>query len=38
MLENSNEIALEIKQMVNEAKTNLAKEINKSIIYIYIGI
>ena len=35
MLVKNNEIALEISQMVNEAKNNLAKEINKSIIYVY---
>ncbi len=35
MLEKDKTIALEIANMVNEAKSNLAKEINKSIIYVY---
>ena len=35
MLENNNIMALEITNMVNEAKNNLAKEINKSITYVY---
>lgn len=35
MLKNNNSMALEISAMVNEAKSNLAKEINKSITYVY---
>ena len=35
MLEKNNTMALEITNMVNEAKNNLAKEINKSITYVY---
>ena len=35
MLEKNNTMALEISSMVNEAKENLAKEINKSITYVY---
>lgn len=35
MLEKSNANALEISVMVNEAKSNLTKEINKSITYVY---
>lgn len=35
MLEKSNEMALEISQMVSEAKNNLAKEINKSVTFVY---
>lgn len=35
MLEKNNILALEISNMVNEAKNNLAKEINKSITYVY---
>ena len=35
MLEKNNNMALEITNMVNEAKNNLAKEINKSITYVY---
>ena len=35
MLKKNNSMALEISAMVNEAKSNLAKEINKSITYVY---
>ena len=35
MLEKNSTIALEIAELVNETKSNLAKEINKSIIYVY---
>ena len=35
MLKKNNSLALEISAMVNEAKSNLAKEINKSITYVY---
>ena len=35
MLEKNNSLVLEISAMVNEAKSNLAKEINKSITYVY---
>ena len=35
MLEKNNTMAVEITNMVNEAKNNLAKEINKSITYVY---
>ncbi len=35
MLEKNNTMALEITNMVNEAKNNLEKEINKSITYVY---
>lgn len=35
MLEKNNTMVLEISTMVNEAKSNLAKEINKSITYVY---
>lgn len=35
MLEKNNAMALEISAMVNEAKSNLTKEINKSITYVY---
>lgn len=35
MLEKNNTMALEISAMVNEAKSNLTKEINKSITYVY---
>ena len=35
MLKKNNSMALEISAMVNKAKTNLAKEINKSITYVY---
>lgn len=35
MLEKNNAMALEISAMVNEAKFNLTKEINKSITYVY---
>ena len=35
MLEKNNTMALEITNIVNEAKNNLAKEINKSITYVY---
>ncbi len=32
MLEKNNNMALEISKLVNEAKNNLVKEVNKSII------
>ena len=35
MLEKNNSLVLEISAMVNEVKSNLAKEINKSITYVY---
>ena len=35
MLEKNDSLVLEISTMVNEVKTNLAKEINKSITYVY---
>ena len=35
MLKKNNSMALEISAMVNEAKSNLANEINKSITYVY---
>ena len=35
MLKKNNSMALEIRVIVNEAKSNLAKEINKSITYVY---
>ena len=35
MLEKNNSLVLEISAMVNEAKSNLAKGINKSITYVY---
>ena len=35
MLEKNNIMAVEIANIVNEAKNNLAKEINKSITYVY---
>ena len=35
MLEKNNSLVLEISAMVNEVKSNLAKEINKSITYAY---
>ena len=36
MLEkNNSKMIQEITSLVNEVKTNLAKEINKSIIYVY---
>lgn len=35
MFEKSNIMAQEIANMVNETKSNLAKEINKSIVYVY---
>ena len=35
MLKKNNSMALEISVIVNEAKSNLAKEINKSITYVY---
>lgn len=38
MLEKNNTIALVITSMVNEAKNNLTKEINKSITYVYCNI
>src|SRR5699024_8724356 len=35
MLEKNNSLVLEISDMVNEVKSNLAIEINKSITYVY---
>ena len=35
MLGKNNSLVLEISTIVNEVKTNLSKEINKSIIYVY---
>ena len=35
MLEKDNSLVLEISTMENEAKSNLAREINKSITYVY---
>lgn len=35
MLENNNKIINEITELVNNAKNNLASEINKSVIYVY---
>ena len=35
MLEKNNTMALEISNLVTEAKNNLTKEINKSITYVY---
>lgn len=35
MLENNNKIIKEITDLVTEAKSNLASEINKSVIYVY---
>lgn len=35
MLENNDKIIEEIRVLVSEAKSNVAKEINKSIIYVY---
>ena len=35
MLEKNNSLVLEISAIVNETKSNLTKEINKSITYVY---
>lgn len=35
MLENNNKIINDITELVNNAKNNLASEINKSVIYVY---
>jgi len=35
MLEKNNQMALEISEIVNETKSKLAKDINKSITYVY---
>lgn len=35
MLENNNKMINEITELVNNAKNNLASEINKSVIYVY---